>query len=140
MNSSEKKPPGVERLFPFVLRSRSFLAGGATLARSKRKLHSILIATDISPGSRDQILRDFADYPVLQHYSSAELEKFFGVRNAKVIGLKKSGLARTIYAELKAFRLNRPAQKPQAEDAQNPDSAAPSQPDSAPEDPPAREA
>ena len=46
------------------------IVGREGLARNKRHLQCVLISTDISPGSRDQILRDFADYPVLQRFSS----------------------------------------------------------------------
>jgi hypothetical protein len=98
----------VERLFPFVVRARLLLVGRETLARSKRKLQCVLISEDISEGSRAEILREFSDYPVVQQFSSADFEKFFGVRNAKVLGLKKSSLAKAIYGELKEFRLNKP--------------------------------
>ena len=54
------------------------------------------------------MLEDFAHYPVVQLYTSAELEQFFGVHGAKVIGFQKSGLAQSVYAELKQHRLNRP--------------------------------
>ena len=114
-SSKTAKPP--ERLFPFVVRARLLIVGREALARSKRQLQCVLISTDISEGSRNQILRDFADYPVLQRYSSAQFEEYFGVRNAKVLGLRKSSLARSIYAELKEFRLNKPSQtaeKPQS--------------------------
>ena len=108
--ASEKPKPArpVERLFPFVARARLLIVGREGLARNKRHLQCVLISTDISEGSRDQILRDFADYPVLQRFSSAQFEEYFGVRNAKVLGLKKSSLAKSIYAELKEFRLNKP--------------------------------
>src|SRR5580765_66223 len=99
----------VERLFPFVVRSRKLLVGRESLARNRRRLHSVLIATDISDNSKEQILREFADYPVLQKYTCADLEKFFGVRNAKVIGFETSSLARYIYGELKESRLNNPS-------------------------------
>ena len=36
------------------------------------------------------------------------LEKFFGIKGAKTIGFAKSGLAQSIYAELKEYRINRP--------------------------------
>ena len=75
----------VERLFPFVIRSRILLVGRETLGRSKSKLHFVLITRDISEQSREQVLADFAYYPVVQHYTSAELEKFFGVKGAKVL-------------------------------------------------------
>jgi hypothetical protein len=98
----------IERLFPFAVRARLLIVGREGLARSKRRLQCILISEDISEGSRAEILRDFADYPVLQRYSSAQFQEFFAVRNAKVIGFKKSSLAKSIYAELKEFRLNKP--------------------------------
>lgn len=100
------QPDAIERLFPFVLRSRALLIGREILRRSKSHLHFILITTDISDNSRDEILSDFAYYPVVQRYSSEDLERFFQVRGAKVLGFRKSGLAQSIYAELKESRIN----------------------------------
>ena len=105
---SENPARSVERMFPFVLRARILLAGRETLRRSKGKLHFVLITRDISENSRAEILADFAHYPIVQNYIEADLEKFFGVRSAKVIGFEKSGLAQSIYAELKEHRINRP--------------------------------
>ena len=102
------EPKPVERLFPFVLRARILIVGRETLRRSKPRLHFILIATDLSENSREDILRDFAHYPVVQIYSSADLETHFALRNTKVIGFKKSGLAQSIYRELKSARINTP--------------------------------
>lgn len=105
----------VERLFPFVLRSRNLLVGRERLRRSKRKLHFVLITTDLSENSRTEILSDFAHYPVVQRYTSEDLEKFFKVHGAKVIGFEKSGLAQSLYAGLKAYRINQaPVVKPEA--------------------------
>ena len=108
------KTPGpvrpVERLFPFVLRSRNLLVGRETLRRSKGRLHFVLITHDLSEKSRDAVLADFTHYPVVQHYMSEDLERFFGLRGTKVIGFEKSGLAQSIYAELKQHRLNKPEQ------------------------------
>jgi hypothetical protein len=101
-----KKP--VERLFPFVLRSRILIVGREALGHSKSKLHFVLITTDLSEGSRGQILQHFAHYPVVLHYTSADLEKHFGVKGAKVVGFQKSGLAQSLYAELKEYRINQP--------------------------------
>lgn len=98
----------VERLFPFVLRSRALILGRETLIRSKGRLHFILITTDLSENSREEVLKDFRHYPVVQHYTSADLEKHFAVKGAKVVGFQKSGLAQSIYAELKEFRINKP--------------------------------
>jgi hypothetical protein len=99
----------VERLFPFVLKSRGLIVGRDTLVRSKGRLHFVLITMDISENSRNQILKDFAHYPVVQHYTEADLETHFRIKGAKVIGFAKSGLAQSIYAELKEHRINKPA-------------------------------
>ena len=102
----------VERLFSFVLRSRILMVGRDTLARSKSKLHFVLITHDLSETRRAEILSDFAHYPVVQHYTAEELEKFFGIKGAKVIGFEKSGLAQSLYAELKEHRINMPVVPP----------------------------
>jgi len=98
----------VERLFPFVLRSRNLIVGGDTLRRSRSRLHFILITTDISEKSRAEILSAFSHYPIVQHYNSADLENHFGIKAAKVIGFQKSGLAQSIYAEMRQYRINHP--------------------------------
>ena len=100
----------VERLFPFVLRSRILMVGRDTLARGKNKLHFVLITDDLSKTSRAAILSDFAHYPIVQHYTSEALEILFGVKGAKVIGFQKSSLAQSLYAKLKAHRINRPVE------------------------------
>ena len=108
-NPDSTKP--VERLFPFVLRARILLVGRDTLRRSKSKLHFVLITEDIAESIRAEVLADFTHYPVVQHFTAADLEKFFSIKGAKVIGFAKSGLAQSIYAELKAHRINRPVTK-----------------------------
>jgi hypothetical protein len=112
----DRQPAGVERLFPFVLRARALIVGREPLLRGKRQLHFVLITTDLSENSRREILREFAHYPIVQAYSSGELETFFGLRNTKVIGFKKSGLAQSIYRELKGARINTPPVLPPASD------------------------
>lgn len=104
MNEEPAKP--VERLFPFVLRARILLVGRETLRRRKGRLHFVLITEDLSENSRCEILSEFAAYPVVQHYGSADLENWFGVRGTKVVGFTKSSLAQSIYAELKQYRLS----------------------------------
>jgi hypothetical protein len=100
-----KKIREVERLYPFVLRARKLLVGRDTLRRSKSRLHFVLITRDISEASRDEILSDFAHYPVVQEYTTKQLEQFFGIKGAKVIGFEKSELAQSIYAGLKERRI-----------------------------------
>ena len=112
MPGTKKQSPArpVERLFSFVLRSRILMVGRQTLARSKSRLHFVLITRDLSETSRAEILSDFAHYPVVQHYTAGELESAFGIKGAKVIGFEKSDLARSLYAELKEHRINRPVE------------------------------
>jgi len=99
---------GVERLFPFVLKTRGLVIGREALRANKGKLHFVLIATDIAEASRAEVLKDFIHYPVVQHFTAADLETHFNVKGAKAVGFTKSGLAQSIYAELKAHRINRP--------------------------------
>ena len=84
------------------------MVGRDTLRRSKSRLHFVLITRDISDAGRAEILSDFAHYPVVQHYTAEELEGFFKIKGAKVIGFQKSGLAQSLYAELKQHRINKP--------------------------------
>jgi hypothetical protein len=91
-----------------VLRSRGLIVGRENLRRSRSKLHFVLITRDISGASRAEILADFAPYPIVQHFGAEDLERFFNIHGAKVIGFAKSGLAQSIYAELKTHRINKP--------------------------------
>ena len=108
MKKEEAPAKPVERLFPFVLRARMLLVGRDTLVRSKPRLHFVLVTTDLSDDSRAEVLSDFAHYPVVQHFTAADLQQFFGLKGEKVIGFVKSTLAQSIYAELKEHRLNKP--------------------------------
>src|SRR5215475_2982212 len=111
MTKDQDRAGPVERLFPFALRARILLVGRETLLRSKSKLHFILITDDLSEQSRKEILSEFAHYPIVQRYTSAELEQFFGVQGTKVLAFTKSGLAQSIYAEMKEHRLNKPPKR-----------------------------
>lgn len=98
----------VERLFPFALRARLLIVGRELLARSRSRLHFILIANDLSENSRSKLLSEYSHYPVVQRYTGEELEALFGIRGAKVIGFRKSDLAQALYAGLKKDRINSP--------------------------------
>ena len=138
MNESGAKPPvskkPVERLFPFVLRSRNLIVGRDTLSRSKSRLHFVLVTHDLSEGSRAGILAEFAHYPVVQHFTTEDLETFFQIKGAKVVGFQKSGLAKSIYAELKEFRINQPM-NPAKKEVKPPEVAAPPQAAAPPQEP-----
>ena len=74
----------VERLFPFVLRAKILLVGRETLRRSKSKLHFILVTDDLAENIRAEVLLDFKHYPVVQHFTQADVEAFFGTKGPKV--------------------------------------------------------
>src|SRR5262249_34026715 len=82
-----------------------------TLMRSKKKLQFLLITEDLSENGRNQILSAFEHYPIVQRYLAADLEKHFGLKNTKVLGFAKSDLSRSIYQEMKEFRINKPLQR-----------------------------
>jgi hypothetical protein len=112
-DSSGAEPvAAVERMFSYVLRAKILLIGRDALRRNKGRLHFVLIATDILPAHREEVLRDLKHYPVVQHYTAAELENFFEFKGAKAIGFTKSSLAQSIYAGLKQYRLNKPPAGP----------------------------
>jgi hypothetical protein len=108
MKKKEKPIQPVERLFSFVLRSRILIVGREILHRSKSRLHFILITTDLSDNSREEILSEYAHYPIVQHYTMEDLLGYFGLQGTRVIGFQKSELAQSIYAGLKEYRINRP--------------------------------
>ncbi len=94
-------PKQPERLFPFASRARILVVGRENLARLRKTLHFVLITNDISDNSRREIHSDYAGIPIVQRYSSEQLAGFFGFRNCKVIGFRKSDLAVSILRELK---------------------------------------
>jgi len=102
----------VERLFPFVLRAKILLVGREKLRHNKGQLHFVLVTEDIAENVRAEILQDFKHYPVVQHFMPADLETFFKIKGARTIGFAKSGLAQSLYAELKEYRINQPVTKP----------------------------
>jgi len=106
--TESNSPASVERLFPFVLKARALVIGRDALRANKGKLHFVLITTDIAPVNRAEVLKFFAHYPVVQHFTAADFERCFNAKGAKAVGFLKSGLAQSIYAELKPYRINRP--------------------------------
>ncbi len=98
----------VERLFPFVKRTGILLVGRERIRGNLGKLHFVLITEDITAEHRAEVLHDFKHYPVVQFFQPADLERCFGIKGCRAVGFMKSGLAQSIYAELKAHRINQP--------------------------------
>lgn len=105
----------VERLFPFVLRARILLVGQQAALRSKSRLQFVLITKDISDRGRSEALRKLKHYPVVQCLRSADIARHFGLRGVKLLGFRKSGLSKSLYAEWKQHRINKPLPKGQEE-------------------------
>lgn len=97
----------IERLFPFAIRARILIVGRDILARSKSRLHFVLITEDLSETSRAEILQEYSHYPIVQHYTMPQLDEYLGVKGTKVVGFRKSDLAKSIYSGLKAYRINK---------------------------------
>ena len=91
----------VERLFPFARRAAVIVAGRETLRRIRRKLGFLLVTTDLSANSRERVLRDFDGLPVIPRYTAADVERFFGLKNTKIVGFKKSSITKSILDELR---------------------------------------
>ena len=84
MKNREPLKP-VERLFAFVRRAGILIVGRETLARSKSRLHFVLIAKNLSENSRREILAQYAHYPIVQRYASAKgnTDDIFVFRNGQ---------------------------------------------------------
>jgi hypothetical protein len=104
--AASSKP--VERLFPFALRAGLLVVGREVLWRLRKRIHFVLLTTDLSANSLQEIRRDFAEVTLVQRYISADLEGFFKVRGTKVVGFKKSALARSLLRELASFCIHKP--------------------------------
>ena len=106
---SEEIPASpVEQLLGLAVESKLLLIGRESLSRNKSYLHFVLIATDIIANHREEVLKNFIHYPVVQHFAAADFDRLFKIKGAKTVGFAKSELAKSIYAELKAYRINAP--------------------------------
>ena len=106
--SGEVPASRIEQLFEIAVQSKLLLIGREALRRNKSHLHFVLIATDIIANHRAEVLADFKHYPVVQHFTAADFERLFKIKGAKTVGFAKSDLAKSIYAELKPYRINEP--------------------------------
>ncbi len=115
--SGEVPASRVEQLFEIAVQSKLLLIGREALRRNKSHLHFVLIATDIIANHREEVLADFKHYPVVQQFTAADFERLFKIEGAKTVGFAKSDLAKSIYAELKPYRINEPLHPSKKPDA-----------------------
>ena len=111
----------IERLFPFIKRARALIVGQHVILRSKSQLQFVLITHDISDRGKSEALRKFKHYPIVQRFRSADILEHFDLRGVKLLGFRKSGLSKSLYAELKKYRINEPvaSKKEDAPDTQS---------------------
>jgi hypothetical protein len=106
--SGEEPKPLIEQLLALAQESRLLLIGREAVRKNKSHLHFVLIATDIIANHREEVLAENKHYPVVQHFTAADFARLFQIEGAKTVGFAKSELAKSIYAELKAYRINAP--------------------------------
>ena len=102
-NKDDINPEG---LFGFVKRTNNYVVGRDNLSRTKRKLKFLLVTTDISENSLNKMKNEFNEIPIVQYYTSEDLENHFQVQKTKIIGFKKSPISDGVYKALKDWRLN----------------------------------
>jgi len=86
----------IDGILPFAFKSGAVVIGRNSLSRARKKLLFLLITTDISDNSRNEILNQFSELPVVELYHSTELADRFGLHNCKVLGFKNSGITQRI--------------------------------------------
>ncbi|MBN2451845.1 MAG: hypothetical protein JXR77_15770 [Lentisphaeria bacterium] len=90
------------KLAPFARRAAVVVAGRERLFRMGKALEFVLITTDISAGSRREVLAAVR-CPVVCCLTSAEVEMHLGLRGTKVVGFKRSSLARGLLAACRSL-------------------------------------
>ncbi|MCA9689712.1 MAG: hypothetical protein R3A51_22200 [Nannocystaceae bacterium] len=104
--TAEAKP--VTRLYPFALRARVFVVGKPALRAARKRLHCVLVTEDLGADARAAVIEEFGHVPVVAAHHSQDSGDLFGKPGAKIIGILKSTLARSIYAELRHARIHKP--------------------------------
>ena len=93
-----------EKMAPFMLRARVVEVGRERLVQIKKKLACLIISTDISENSKNEMLSTF-NCPIYQCFTSKEIEAIFGFRGTKVLGLHRSPLTQSVLPLLAPHRI-----------------------------------
>jgi hypothetical protein len=78
----------------------------------RNRLQFVLVSTDLSENSQKEVRHHFSHVPILQCFTSAQLEAMFQFKAAKVLGFRKSSLARAVMREMKTFQIQAPSPDP----------------------------
>jgi len=98
-----------EKLAPFALRSRQVVVGRERLIQIRKKLCFVLMTTDMSDRSRQELAAIFP-CPQVNALTSADIERLFGFHNTKLLGFNRGPLANSL---LKALRAAEPPTNPE---------------------------
>jgi len=82
------------------------MVGRELIKRRKSELQFVWITEDISDTSKQEILSEFKHYPIVQCFTSDFIENCLNLRRTKIVAFKKSDLSRSMYRELKPWRIN----------------------------------
>jgi len=94
-----------EKLAPFALKAGKAITGRPRLLQIQKHLHFMLVTTDITENSRRKLLEQFS-CPIVECFTSADIERVLGMLNTKVVGFKRSSISINIYKGLRGFRIN----------------------------------
>jgi hypothetical protein len=89
-----------EKLAPFALRARQVVVGRERLIQTRNRLAFVLMTTDMSERSRQELTAIFP-CPQVSALTSADIERLFGYHNTKLLGFRRGSLANSA---LKALR------------------------------------
>ena len=89
-------------LLPFARKAGVMVMGRERIYREQKRLLFVMVCTDLSGNSRREIAQRITQIPVLERYSSAEIEQLAHLPNTKIIGFKKSPLSQRIFSLLKS--------------------------------------
>lgn len=101
-------PGNVGLLLSFSQKAGNFIFGRDRIMKSRHNLQFVWATSDLTQNSRDEIQEKFSHYPIIQFASSDEMAKVLQTTGVKVIGFKKSDLSKSIYQQMKSYRINQP--------------------------------
>jgi hypothetical protein len=92
----------LEKLAPFCRKANVVVTGREKLAQMGCNLVFVMITSDLSANSRNEVMQRIK-VPVVEYGTSAEIQRLFGLENAKIVGFKRNSLSTQILAALKPF-------------------------------------
>ncbi len=87
----------IGKLAPFARRAGLAVTGREKLARMASKLEFVIVTTDATDNTADEIAHS-VHCPLLRVLTSEELHRLFGLENCRVAGFKKSSLSAQMHA------------------------------------------